>query len=94
MPDQIPQKVKEERSRRMIETCKRVRNEFLQTQVGTICQVLFEQIAEDGTYQGYSENYTPLHVKSEQPLHGKILPVKILSVAKDGDSCLGELVED
>lgn len=94
MPDQIPQKVKEERSRRMIETCKRVRNEFLQTQVGTVCQVLFEQIAEDGTYQGYSENYTPVHVKSEKPLHGKILPVKILSVAKDGDSCLGELVED
>ncbi len=92
MPDQIPQNVKEERSRRMIETCKQTRFAFLQAQVGKTCRVLFEQSSADGTYQGYSENYTPVHVRSENLLHGKILPVKITGISEDGDSCFGELV--
>ncbi len=94
MPDQVPQKIKEERSRWMIEACKQTRLLFLQSQVGKTCKVLFEQTGPDGLYQGYSENYTPVHVRSKAALHGEILPVRITAVAEDGDSCLGELEEE
>lgn len=94
MPDQVPQKMKEERSRRMIEACKQTRLLFLQSQVGKTCKVLFEQTGPDGLYQGYSENYTPVHVRSKAALHGEILPVRITAVAEDGDSCLGELEKE
>lgn len=94
MPDQISQSVKEERSRRMIEICRQTRLAFLRSQVGKTCRVLFEQMGPDGLYQGYSENYTPVRVKSQSALHGKILCVKITKVAEDGDSCLGVPAEE
>ena len=90
MPDQITKAEKEIRSRRLIEVCDKVREEFLQTQVGVVCEVLFETFDNSLGYFGYSENYTPVYIKCEQDPRGEIKTVKITS--SYGDYCTGELV--
>ena len=64
--------------------------EFFQRQVGQTAGVLFERECAPGVYEGYTENYTPVTVSSEQPLHAQILPVRITSAGRDG--CTGALL--
>ena len=90
-PGQLTNKVKEERSRLMIEATEKTRQEFLNTQSGLKEKVLFEQEAEKGVYFGYTMNYTPVLVPSGEDLHGKIREVLIDSVC--GDNCIGHLVK-
>ena len=90
MPNQVTKAEKERRSRKLIEVCDKVRAEFLKTQVGLNCKVLFETFDEKLGYFGYSENYTPIYVKCEKDLCGEIFEVKIVSSADD--YCLGELI--
>ncbi|MDD6274688.1 MAG: tRNA (N(6)-L-threonylcarbamoyladenosine(37)-C(2))-methylthiotransferase MtaB [Clostridiaceae bacterium] len=89
-PNQLTNKVKEERSHLMIEATKETELEFLNTQLGLTEKVLFEHETEKGVYFGYTMNYTPVLVKSETNLHGKILEVKLISVADE--NVIGELV--
>lgn len=90
MPNQVTKAEKEKRSRILIEASDRVRAEFLKTQIGINCRVLFETFDEKLGYFGYSENYTPIYVKCEKDLRGEIFEVKIVSSADD--YCLGELI--
>ena len=90
MPGQVPNKVKEERSRRLIEATNEARRRFLLTQVGRTEPVLFESKRLEDYYEGYTANYTPVHVQSPIPLFGKILPVKILEAEED--FCFGSLI--
>lgn len=89
MPGQVPNKVKEERSRRLIEATNEARRRFLLTQAGRTEPVLFESKRLEDYYEGYTANYTPVHVQSPIPLFGKILPVKILEAGED--FCFGSL---
>lgn len=86
---QVPAHVKAERSRRMIELTARTRLAFLRAQEGRVCSVLFEQPAEDGTLEGYTENYTPVRVPAPETLCGQTADVRI-TFAED-DFCRGEL---
>ena len=90
MPGQVPNKVKEERSRRLIEATNEARRRFLLTQVGRTEPVLFESKRLEDYYEGYTANYTPVHVQSPIPLFGKILSVKILEAGED--FCFGSLI--
>ena len=90
MPNQVTKAEKESRSRRLIAVCDKVREEFLKTQVGIECGVLFETFDENLGYFGYSENYTPIYVKCDCDPRGEIKKVKI--VASYADYCVGELV--
>ena len=90
MPGQVPNKVKEERSRQLIEATNEARRRFLLTQVGRTEPVLFESKRLEDYYEGYTANYTPVHVQSPIPLFGKILPVKILEAGED--FCFGSLI--
>ena len=89
MKGHLPRSTKEARSRIMIEAAKQCEQDFLQTQVGRVSPVLFET-GEDGVCNGYTPNYTLVRVKSDIPLDGKLLEVKLTSVC--GDGCLGELI--
>lgn len=89
-PDQLTKEVKDCRSRAMIEVTLGTMREFFQRQVDQTAGVLFERECAPGIYEGYTENYTPVTVSSEQPLHGQILPVRITSAGEDG--CTGELL--
>jgi len=90
-PGQVSNKVKEERSRRMIEATLATQRAFFETQVGKTEEVLFEQAADQNVYEGYTKNYTPVRAASPKPLHGLILPVAITSAGKD--YCIGTLAE-
>lgn len=90
MPNQVTRSEKEKRSRILIEVSDKVRAEFLKTQAGLVCNVLFETFDEKLGYFGYSENYTPIYVKCEKDLRGEIFEVKIAGSADD--YCLGELI--
>ena len=89
-PMQLTNKVKEERSRLMIEATEKTQKEFALSQIGKVESVLFEQEREEGVYFGYTMNYTPVLVKSENDIHGEILNVKLCSL--DGENLIGELI--
>ena len=89
-PDQLTKEVKDRRSKAMIEVTLGTMREFFQRQVDQTAGVLFERECAPGVYEGYTENYTPVTVSSEKPLHGQILPVRITSAGEDG--CPGELL--
>ncbi|MEM1484994.1 tRNA (N(6)-L-threonylcarbamoyladenosine(37)-C(2))-methylthiotransferase MtaB [Oscillospiraceae bacterium PP1C4] len=90
MPDQVRKAVKEARSARMIALTESTRAAFLKAQVGREVCVLFESHAENGIYEGYAENYTPVRVKSQDDLRGASKRVKI--TAAHADWCEGMLV--
>lgn len=89
-PDQLTKEVKDRRSKAMIEVTLGTMREFFQRQVDQTAGVLFERECAPGVYEGYTENYTPVTVSCEKPLHGQILPVRITSAGADG--CTGELL--
>lgn len=88
--NQVENSVKNIRSRKMIEITSQNRREFLNTQTGLVCGVLFETKRKDGYFEGYTKNYTPVRVQSDENLTGKIINV-LLTKAFD-DYCIGELV--
>ncbi len=88
-PGQVPEPVKEARSREMIAATAKARQAFYQRQLGSVQPVLFEQQAAPGVYEGYTPNYTPVRAASGAPLQGRVLPVRLTSAGQEG--CLGEL---
>lgn len=88
-PDQVPEKVKEERSRVMIAVTLATQRAFLRAQVGNTEEVLFEQAADKNVYEGYTGNYTLVRAVSPVPLHGQLLPVQITEAGEG--FCLGEI---
>lgn len=93
MPDQLTTAVKEERARIMIDETEKKTQEFLLSQVGIVCEVLFERPDSFGMYEGYTENYTLVSVDSKGvDISGKCLEVRITEVKKD--RCIGVLVND
>ncbi len=90
LPNQVEPTVKNARSKKMIEVTENDRRKFLQGQVGKIYSVLFERKRPDGYWEGYTENYTPVHIYSDKELSDEILDVKITEVFDD--YCIGELV--
>ena len=91
MPNQVSNAIKKERSRKLIEATDESRCEFLLSQVGQVCEVLFETSNKLGAH-GYTKNYTPVYVKNEGNLQGKILKVKI--VKAESDYCFGEILSE
>ena len=56
-----------------------IRAGFLQALVGSEQNVLFET-PKGGFQRGYTENYTPVRIKSDEALTGRILKVKITGI--------------
>lgn len=90
LPNQVESTVKNARSKKMIEVTENDRRKFLQGQVEKIYSVLFERKRPDGYWEGYTPNYTPVHIYSDRELSDEILDVKITEVFDD--YCIGELV--
>ena len=86
----IPAAERERRARIMGEAVEQKRVEFLRTQVGLTEKVLFERLRR-GYLEGYTENYTPVRVYSDNvALCNQIRPVRLVSAEQD--YCVGELV--
>jgi threonylcarbamoyladenosine tRNA methylthiotransferase MtaB len=85
---QIEKSIKENRSHIMIEETEKVRQAYLNSQIGRTVEVLLETRHGDGFTEGYTKNYTPVKVRGEHPC-GKIITAKITAV--DGDFCVAEI---
>ncbi|MGI6254540.1 MAG: tRNA (N(6)-L-threonylcarbamoyladenosine(37)-C(2))-methylthiotransferase MtaB [Acutalibacter sp.] len=88
MPDQVSNRVKEERSHRMIQVTRQTQQAFLQAQVGRTEEVLFEQQKERGVWEGYTRNYTHVLIPSGRDLSGQL--VKTVLTEVQGESCVGK----
>lgn len=90
-PDQVSPAQKDIRAKKMGALVENLRKSFLNSQVGREEEVLFERLRH-GYLEGYTKNYTPVHVYSGyNSLCGAIRSVK-LTEAFD-DYCVGELAE-
>lgn len=86
--EQHTNSVKEKRAADLIEITNKIRAEYLKAQTGKTVEALFET-ERDGFYEGYTKNYTPVRVYTDENLHGKVLNVTITQ-SKD-DYCIGKL---
>ena len=89
MPDQHPNAVKEERSRRAIAVAAEMKQAWEDAQVGTVQEVLFEE-TEGEFAVGHAPNYAKIYVKAHESLHNQVRNVRIIGRYKDG--LLGELL--
>lgn len=90
-PNQISPQIKELRAKQMGELADSLREQFMKTQVGLTESVLFERLRH-GYLEGYTKNYTPVHITSEDAsLCGQIYDVKIEKAFND--YCEGVLVK-
>ena len=83
MPGQITPEVKEARSKQLIELCNQTRDEFVSSFIGKTVQVLFEQPAKGGYFEGKTSNYITVWVKTNENLSGHFKNV-IIDSTKDG----------
>ncbi len=88
MPNKIQNRIKSERSALLCVLCEAIRNESFKALKGKNVDVLFET-PKNGYQCGYTKNYTPVKVKSDCDLTGKILCVKIIQTVDD--YCIAEL---
>ena len=87
----------------MIRACEEGRRAFFRSQSGRVEQVLFESVLPDGSWEGYTLNYTPVRVQSAEKLQGQCRAVRLAetpSAAEEsgqppvGDFCQGDLLPE
>ena len=89
MPGQLPNTVKEQRSREAIQVAEEMSRVYRERLLGTDLDVLFEE--RDGAYYtGHAPNYVKVYVQGEN-LHNEIRKVLVKEVFQDG--VLGEILE-
>jgi threonylcarbamoyladenosine tRNA methylthiotransferase MtaB len=106
MPEQIKDKVKQERNQRMLELSRSSRRRFCEQFLGQTMPVLWEKemptlssiLGEVGTspgsgiYSGLTGNYIRVFAHSEKPLSNEITPVKLVKFHNQG--MWGELMNE
>lgn len=86
--DHIPEQVKAQRYKRLSDLDKRMHLSFLNSQLGTIGEILIEKRKSPDFVNGYTRNYTPVRIYGSKANRHDIVRVKITEV-KD-DYCIGE----
>ncbi|MDR0991275.1 MAG: tRNA (N(6)-L-threonylcarbamoyladenosine(37)-C(2))-methylthiotransferase MtaB [Ruminococcus sp.] len=92
MAEQVPEPEKHRRAAVLRKTGEALQKKFLNAQIGTIQNVLFEKEKTDGIPNGYTENYTCVKLceKTVQSMRNELLRVKI--TAAESDFCRAELL--
>jgi threonylcarbamoyladenosine tRNA methylthiotransferase MtaB len=83
MPDQVGDRVKQERSQRMLALARDSAQSFRQRFLGRTLTVLWEK-QSDGIWSGLTDNYIKVYTKSSEDLTNKLLPVRLTEVRGDG----------
>ena len=86
--EQLPPAVKEERAARASAVAQEMHRTYLESCVGKVLPVLFEQTDEKGRYCGHAPNYMDVAVEAID-LHNQIREVEIIGI--DGDLLVGRL---
>jgi threonylcarbamoyladenosine tRNA methylthiotransferase MtaB len=94
MPEQIKDKVKQERNRRMLELSRSSRRRFCEQFLGQIMPFLWEKETNPGSsiYSGLTGNYIRVFAHSEKSLSNEITPVKLVEFHNQG--IWGEIVDE
>lgn len=90
MPGQIDDKVKKQRSSRMMALARRSARRFRSQFLGRTMVVLWEEKSRGDLWSGHTANYLRVCAKSDDGLAGKMLAVRIVEEYADG--LLGEMV--
>ncbi len=88
-PDQVSSQTKTARSRQMSAVASTSKELFLQKQTGTIQEVLIEREIRPGVFEGYTKNYTQVHICEPCPLN-TVMSVRITDAASG--ICIGKPV--
>lgn len=83
MPDQVPEKLKAERSEVIRQIGEENKRRYRFSLIGTTEQVLVEKTSQ-GMARGYGEHYVPISFSMEQAEKNRIYPVTIKNI-KDGE---------
>lgn len=89
--NQIDSKIKDERSKILLELSDKNETEYNETYINKTVTVLFEE-AENGYFKGHTGNYLAVKVKTDKDLTDKLLKVKIDKLEKL--ELVGSLVEE
>lgn len=76
MPNQISNKLQEERSKKIIELSNEMQNKYNNSYIGKKVKVLFEEKQEE-EYKGHTSNYMLIRVRTEEDLENEIRIVQI-----------------
>jgi threonylcarbamoyladenosine tRNA methylthiotransferase MtaB len=77
MPDQVEDKVKRQRSQRMLALARGSAQNFRQQFLGKTMPVLWEK-QSDGIWSGLTDNYIRVYTKSDKDLTNQLQPVKLM----------------
>ena len=83
MPDQVEERVKQERSQKMLALARDSAQNFGHRFLGKTMAVLWEK-SSDGIWTGLTDNYIRVYTKSDKNLTNKLLSVKLTEVGGDG----------
>ncbi len=86
---QLDKSVKEDRAKKLSSVTDKIRCEYLNSQIGKTVEVLFE-LNKNGFAVGYTKNYTPIKVETNDDHRGTLKKVKITNA--DEDFCIGEIL--
>jgi len=87
MPNQVRPEIQNSRAAALREAADQAADEFIRSQVGTIASVLAERLREDGMWEGYSRNYTPVRFSADVS-RGDIVNIELTG---HGDGyCIGK----
>ncbi len=87
---QLQNAVKNERSRRMIEVCRRNADAYARSYIGRTVPILLETPYPDGTLDGLTDTYLSVRTPTKHR-SGEMLTVRI--IAADGETLIGEEAE-
>ncbi len=87
---QVDPQVKDARSKKISAICHRTKMEFMDKFIGKTLEVLFEEPASGGYFEGKTDNYMSVLVKTDENLSGEYRNV-FLSEIKNG-AFIGEIV--
>ncbi len=89
--DNVPKHIKEKRAETMISLADKMRFDYLKTLIGKEVSVLFENLVAPGVFQGYTKNYIPVRLQSENDIIGKEICVTVKSVDIENDCVISSL---
>lgn len=92
MPNQVEDRVKKQRSHRLLVLAQESALNFYQQFLGKVMTVLWEKQSGEGLWSGHTDNYIKVYTKSNKVLTNKLLPVKLVKIWRCG--VWGELMDE